>query len=627
MIGEYLLKKVLDVSFDIAKAKAKKLINRKGVKLVATRDEIEDSLELHLRMIKNWSDEVTFKDIKRPKRISDIFIELDLYVYPRRMRIISEEKISNIPLYRIFDEGSHHIVLLGQPGAGKTTSMKYLCQLLLHDEEFQKDRFAFPVLIRFRDLNNIKITSESNFIADELYRIFGLRLEIPEDSKNQDAMPTGLSKSLREKVVFSFLEEFRTLLILDGFDELVKQESRDKAIHEIENFATRFEQCTMVITARTGEFFYKIDNTHEYELCPLNKDQVTKFAHRWLNDSKRASRFLKKIYQTPFADTAIRPLTLAHLCAIYERIDDIPEKPKTVYKRVVNLLLEEWDQQRSIKRESKYARFDVDRKYDFLCHLAYILTEGLLTTVFSTRDLMYVYKLIYEEYGLKSGEAKKVANEIEAHNGLFIQSGYEQFEFAHKSLQEFLTAEYLVKLPSIPHDWDTLMVLPNELAIAVAISSSPTAYFIELVMTRLKRSILSEDFIRIFLDRLLTEKPDFKTTILLGLCLLILYAHYIDLVVIKAGMRSVDSDPVFVGLEDLIKSHYTRSKIIEILNFYEIDRIYQTLGHDEIHRFSLIKNKDVPKYFNIDRADLPDQLLLRSSMFDYLLIQYKFLKT
>ena len=43
-----------------------------------------------------------------------------------------------------------------------------------------------------------------------------------------------------------------------------------------------------------------------------------------------------------------------------------------------------------------------------------------------------------------------VIAELESHTGLFIQSGFDQFEFAHKSLQEFLTAEYLVKLPSIP---------------------------------------------------------------------------------------------------------------------------------------------------------------------------------
>jgi len=77
-------------------------------------------------------------------------------------------------------------------------------------------------------------------------------------------------------------------------------------------------------------------------------------------------------------------------------------------------------------------------------------------------------------------EAQQVVNELETHTGLFIQSGYEQFEFAHKSLQEYLAAEYLVKLPSIPPERRILFKLPNELAIAVTISSNPSDYIIQV---------------------------------------------------------------------------------------------------------------------------------------------------
>lgn len=613
MITEYLLNKVLDTSFSAAKDVTKKFLNQKKSKLLTTRTDIEDSLGLHLRSIKNWSEEVSLSDLKKAKRTTDIFIELDLYVYPRRIRIDANEIIESTPLRSIFDLSDQHIILLGQPGAGKTTSMKYLCQLLLHDDDFQEDRFALPILIRFRDLNNIKLTPETNFIADEIFRILGLKVEFNEKLQGEESQVISDRKSIKEKLVVSFLEEFKVFLILDGFDELVKHESREKVVGEISILATQLEQCTMIVTSRTGDFKYRIHNADEYELCSLNEDQVSTFVIKWLNDDKLASDFLKKIYQTPFADTAIRPLTLAHLCAIYERIKDIPEKPKTVYKKIVNLLLEEWDQQRSVKRESRYAHFEVDRKYEFLSHLAYVLTEGLQTTVFSTRDLMYVYREIHGGYGLKAGEATQVVSELETHSGLFLQSGFEQYEFAHKSLQEFLTAEYLVKLPSIPSDWETLETLANELAIAVAISSNSSIYFTELILIRFKGFRLPEDFVGTFLSRLLIEKPDFKSTTLLELALLTLCTYYIEANVVHANqLKSLNADPIFKEFEKLIKSHHTRS-IDEVLQCYETKHIYQTLDSNDIHGLELNK-KLVPQHLRSMLSKFPERLCVRTSL-------------
>ncbi|MEZ4676746.1 MAG: hypothetical protein R2932_21225 [Caldilineaceae bacterium] len=181
---------------------------------------------------------------------------------------------------------------------------------------------------------------------------------------------------------------------------------------------------------------------------------------------------MKEIADSPFSDTTIRPLTLAHLCAIYERIGKIPDRPKTVYRKIIDLLLDEWDEQRSVRRISRYANFESDRKFEFLCNLAYELTTTFSKTLFSDKDLLQIYRQIYDNYDLLVNEAQKVVDELESHNGLFVQTGYNLYEFAHKSLQEFLTAEYIVKLPIIPEQSRTLVKLPNELAIAVTISST-----------------------------------------------------------------------------------------------------------------------------------------------------------
>lgn len=527
MIQEYILKKVLDASL----VAAKKALKESGAKLVTSREEIEESITYHLRSVKNWSSEVSFHDLKKAKSTTDIFLELNLYVYPRRIRILNDEVIETIPLRGIFESNLAHFILLGQPGAGKTTSMMYLCQLLFHDEDFYPDRFSFPLLIKFRDLNATDKDPNSTLLIDQIFKILGLTIQLPprlRDVSGELGESITEITSIKEKFVVNLLDNLGILLILEGFDELIDAKAREGVIREITSLATHLEKSTLILTSRTGDFIYNINKTAQYELCPLTRKQVHNFAQKWLGDDHQASEFLSQIYNSPFADTAIRPMTLAHLCAIYERIGRIPDKPKTIYKKVVNLLLEEWDQQRSIKRASRYGQFEVDRKFEFLCHLAYELTTSLQKTVFSKDDLLEIYANICHDYGLETQEAQKAIGEIESHTGLFLQSGYDQFEFAHKSLQEYLTAEYLVRLPAIPKYEKILFKLPNELAVAVAISSNQSKYFSELIINRLMNHKLPLNFLKVFMNRLVLEKPDFNTSAEVGLSLVLLYAMYVE---------------------------------------------------------------------------------------------------
>ena len=513
MIEQYLQKKAIQASFSVAK----KMFLEARAKLLATETDIEESLNLHLRAVKNWSDEVSFSDLKRARYTSDIFMELDLNVYPRRIRISENEEIESFPLNRIFDRGAKHFVILGQPGAGKTTSMKYLCQQLLYDDSVGS-RFNFPIRIIFRDLNIPSNFSSSSLIVDELYRILGLSHSF--DKEREKSLKDKEKGDIKKKLVWTMLESLRVLLILDGFDELAHNGSRAIAIQEIRDLVSHLDSSAVLVTSRTSDFFYDIENADQYEIAALTKSQITKFATKWLGDAQTGNQFAQKIYQSPFADTAIRPLTLAHLCAIYERIGDIPEKPKTVYRKIVNLLLEEWDQQRSVKRSSKYAQFEVDRKFDFLCSLAYVLTTKFQKAVFSEKELKQAYSQIYLDYDLRGDQAQHVVNELETHTGLVVESAYERFEFAHKSLQEYLSAEHIVRLPFIPDGKRIVASLPNEFAIATTISSNPSSYFNELVMNQFSNLRLPEEFLTAYVSRLLLEKPDFNQNINVAISLL-----------------------------------------------------------------------------------------------------------
>lgn len=613
MIKEYILKKILDKALD----EGKKVLTESKSNLIRSREDVESSINTHLNGINNWASTISFSDLKQSKYITDVYIQLDLYVYPRRHWIQDEsKKVESIPLEQIFERNKNHFIILGHPGAGKTTSMKYLCQKLFLDENFYPKKFSLPLLIKLRDVNKVKIPNDSTLIIDTLYNILGLNIEFPEHLRKDENSEE--RKWIKEKLVINFLEKLKALIIIDGFDEVINKGRRLDILTDIRNLFTYLKESSVVVTSRTGDFNYSIENASEFEISPLNDEQIKKFAFKWLNNKRESKKFYEKVKNSPFADTAIRPLTLAHLCAIYERIGDIPNKPKTVYKKIINLLLEEWDQQRTVARQSNYANFETDRKFDFLCHLAFILTTKFKKTIFYSLDLLSAYGTIFENFDLKKGEAKQVVNEIESHTGLLLQSGYEQYEFAHKSLQEFLTAEYLVRLPNILKDKKLLLLLPNELAIATTISSSPSEYFSQLVIERLINIPLPNEFIKPFLSRLLLEKPDFNSSGSLGLALVILYSkHIAENVIGSPQMKLFSYDEIFIEYEKLVALMLQRTSVNFINQNYTIDNShkYEVDNHPII--IMKLKKAKSGKFLSFRGAfKLPKEIFVRESLLE-----------
>jgi predicted NACHT family NTPase len=199
------------------------------------------------------------------------------------------------------------------------------------------------------------------------------------------------------------------------------------------------------------------------------------------NRLRTAADFEAAVANVPYKDLRTRPLTLVNLCIVFEKYGYLPPSPVTIYRKIVQLLLEEWDSERGVRRYSRYADFDAARKLDFLAALSYemdvIRGSG---ASFSTSNLQEAYREICDRFHLPPNDAAIVAQEIESHSGLIVRTGIETFEFSHKSLQEYLTAEYISRLRLLPTLGILLRNYPNELAIAVALASDPAEWFCSL---------------------------------------------------------------------------------------------------------------------------------------------------
>lgn len=607
------------VAVDLAKeaiSSAKQHLSRWNVDVSSSQERLEAAIAEHQQEVRSWSEEISFKDLLKPKATSDVFVPLNIYLVPRRQHIFSEEQFVSAPLAAILkSEAVTHLVILGQPGAGKTTSVKHLCQeMLTSTDVFPLQQF--PLLIRLRDLNSARATDgdPEDLLIERIQSILDIGLTFPADLQSEES--TVARRSLRERAVLRILETLRPLILLDGLDEISHKMKRDDIVAGVRRLAIQLERARVILTARTGEFSYHIEKMTTYEIAPLSEKQIEQFASGWLG-AQDAQLFLTQVRHSPFADTAIKPLTLAHLCAIFERVHKIPEKPKSVYKKIVSLLLEEWDQQRSVHRLSAYSNFEVDRKSEFLSDIAHSLTTCQKTSTFTREDLLNSYLQIAENYALPESEAQSVVNELETHTGLIVQSGTDLFEFSHKSLQEYLTAVFIVGLPGIPRNMIELQIMPNELAIATALSSRPSRYFFSLVIHHFAQIQLSFQFVRTFINRLLVERPDFEVSTEVGLAILCLYSQYLHASIEEARqLQLFIFDPLsdeFEHLNTLIRERITVS---ELLGTYQQHSHAYGLDGEEIWRLELRNEGQGALRFYARTKVLPEVLWVRKTLVD-----------
>jgi len=471
-----------------------------------TTQEDHSAIRDHLTWLNRWAGEISFRELAKSKALNDSFVDLDLHLGIGRMQADREGglqlRVSDLP-----SRSGHH-VLLGDPGAGKTTSLKQIASKEL--EGTATDSTApIPVLIRLRQLR------ETATLTSAIRAILGIHIEFGRMHKS-------LQRAIDQRITAQALERIGCVLLVDGLDE-IHPEARMNAIDDLQFLTLRLVESRVLLTCRTGDYRYNLEGAQVVTLEPLTPGQIRQFTVRWLG-AEQAPNLLDKIGQNPYAGAEVRPLTLAHLCAIYERYGTVPDKPKTVYRRIVRLLLEEWDLQRGVQRHTRYSGFELDRKEEFLEAIAYQLTYRFRSFSFSHAQLEEAYVTIYKSFELPRLQAEGVVREIESHTGLLIESAYDRYEFAHKSIQEYLTASYIAKLPTVP--FDDIEFMPHELALATALSSDATTYCATVIraIVAAKRENLA-GFTEPFISRLLLERVVFVANPSFGALLLTLHAN------------------------------------------------------------------------------------------------------
>jgi predicted NACHT family NTPase len=263
-------------------------------------------------------------DIRQTSEVSKTSEVSTREYFQQPARKVLEAIVPQIPDFSEKSGISTRSVILGDPGAGKSTLLQYLALNWAESqtsEVFKTSEVArLPLLIELREYAN----SQANGFLDFLHRGKGADWQFDQQQLHQH------------------LQEYPTLVMLDGLDEVFDRATQAAIIDEIIRFAHQYPQAQLLITSRIIGYNperLQQGNFRHFTIQPLNTDEIHEFIDRWYtlalgNDPDKLSlmaRLKEAIaHSKAIQNLADNPLLLT-MMAILDRRQELPRDRADLY--------------------------------------------------------------------------------------------------------------------------------------------------------------------------------------------------------------------------------------------------------------------------------------------------------
>lgn len=318
------------------------------------------------------------------------------------------------------------LMVLGKPGAGKTTFLKYLAIQCIRSE-LQANRV--PIFITLKEF--AETPNHPNF--------------------SEFITQTFVNNKINSAQVDNLLKQGRIFFCIDGLDE-VREEDIQRVLRKINNLF-KYYKNQFVITSRIAASEYTFEEFTEVEVADFDDKQIRIFVDKWFNTKELeiADKFIDQLEKNKqIKELSTNPLLLTLLCLEFEDSGDFPAERAELYKRATHTLLRKWDAKRGIVREKVYKKLSVQRKEDLLSEVAFTTFENK-NYFFKQKDIeRYVADYIRNLPDAKTDskalelDSEAVLKSIEAQHGLFVERAREIYSFSHLTFQEYFTARKIV---------------------------------------------------------------------------------------------------------------------------------------------------------------------------------------
>ena len=330
------------------------------------------------------------------------------------------------------------ILLLGDPGQGKSSFCKHLLHHCIADKPKQK---IFFIPLRYVTDPRVWLNNPIQSIVEQI-----------NNDLNNKYIPVG------EKCEFVRNELNNALIVLDGLDELCMIENMDK--REAEAFCKELlRECRnasfkILVTSRYGY----VDTTQlekqellVLQLSPLSLEQQQTWLqkYRWFHsETPLTEEKLTAYNQHEHLAELLNQAILLHIIATLRQDIDPSTNKGSIYQKLFDELCEaNWKQSEGQLDNLKDMTPDILR--DILQRIAFVIYENQQTYIIQ-QQLAELGKentefgAMVKDKGIDFSKTLLMASYMRRNDTQQSTSDqYQAIEFLHKSLQEYLTAEYI----------------------------------------------------------------------------------------------------------------------------------------------------------------------------------------
>ncbi len=431
---------------------------------------------------------------KNPGTLAEVFISLRTDRHrgePEERTLLADRKRKQLTaIEAVSDDDAARAVLLGEPGAGKSSVLRYLAYRLA--EAYLQPQGLKNTLPEWQAGALLPVFVSLARLADELpdrpERGLDSRvIQFIQDDVESNADLQGFGERLwRES------RERGVLFLFDGLDE-VSPGKRAVIKAALVAFLSTRGRCRAVVTCRAfsyGDDAWRLEGWPVYQLVPLSLDEQYEFIDKWYtaltrNDPASWALYAKKaegLEQAIFSRDARQlqqisgnPLLLTLVAIIHTHREELPRSRVRIYEECVNLLLLRWQTRRSPGAPLRSV-LDAMRAAtpDHASSLEGLLMRGLFEVAYQAREgrgLRQGETTLIDVHALRGALLPKLGAAASAvfveycqrANGLLLALGSRRlpdrpadeepvlcFAFPHSSFEEYLAARYIAMLDQ-PH--------------------------------------------------------------------------------------------------------------------------------------------------------------------------------
>lgn len=321
-----------------------------------------------------------------------------------------------------------HVVVTGDPGAGKTT----LTQHLVVD---MAER-GVPIRVLAREVNH-----SVDLLVDEM--VTSVRRDLQLGHVTLDHVETLLALG-------------RVVVVFDGLDEITEEGLRRKFVRKIEQLVDRYPLVSILVTARSAGYERAPLAESKFErlkIASFDDDQVAEYAKKWF-DSRASPELLDPFIRDvdPLPDIRSNPLMLSLICTLYKSRRQIPRSRREVYNQCADLLFMRWDSLRSIDQPVDH----IAHGHDLIQDIAYFYYKSSAAQKGVERQQLIdiVGRYLQDSAGVLQAEARRRAAafvEFCANRAWLLgrsgvsPGGADLFVFTHRTFMEFYAAERMAR--------------------------------------------------------------------------------------------------------------------------------------------------------------------------------------